>query len=476
MSEDTIAAIATPSGQAGIGVIRISGEAALDVAGRVFKPKPGRNRKTRPKAKTPRARQASGFISHAVHFGVAVNPRTEEALDEVLLTVFRSPHSYTGEDAAEISCHGGPAVLRNILAAVLDSGARHAEPGEFTKRAFLNGRLDLAQAEAVNDLIRAQTDEARRVALLQLEGGLSKKVSEAASALAGILARLEASIDFPDDVEEPEPEGLRASVSSLIEDLGALVATADRGRVYREGVSVAIAGRPNVGKSSLLNALLRQSRAIVTPIPGATRDTIEEAINIKGVPVVAIDTAGLRDTADEVESLGGRRAEETIERAHIVLLLFDAQAGLTREDLALFARLKGKRLLGVLNKADLLSPDETQRILEEAFRRLGETPAVVSALTGDGVEALEDAMVDMILGGPALVVGSPLVSNVRHKRAIESALAGLNHALQTLDDGLPLDLLSVDLMSARNALGEITGATATEDLIDRIFSEFCIGK
>jgi len=478
MSEDTVAAIATPIGQAGIGVIRVSGDAALAVADRIFRPKPGRDRQapTAMEERTPGTKRPSDFASHTVHFGVAVDPATGEPLDEVLLTVFRAPHSYTGEDTVELSCHGGPAILRKILNAALDAGAHPPEAGEFTKRAFLNGRLDLAQAEAVNDLIRAQTDEACRVALLQLEGSLSKKVREAASTLAGILARVEASIDFPDDVEEPLPEDTRASVSLLIEELNALLATADRGRVYREGARVAIAGRPNVGKSSLLNALLRQSRAIVTPIPGATRDTIEETVNLKGVPVVAIDTAGLRETPDEVESLGVRRAEETIERAHIVILALDAQAGLTEEDLTLHARMAGKRVLAVLNKADLLSEDEIGRVLDDAAKRLGASPTVVSALTGAGIEALEDRMAEMILGGPALTVESAMVTNVRHKRAIESALAGLSHALQTLDAGRPVDLLSVDLMAARNSLGEITGETATEDLIDDIFSEFCIGK
>jgi len=461
MIEDTIVAIATPIGQAGIGVIRISGPAALDVVGRVFRS----------------SVSVRELPSHTVHLGDAVDPETGEALDHVLLTVFHAPHSYTGENVVELSCHGGPATLRRILTAVLTAGARHAAPGEFTKRAFLNGKLDLAQAEAVNDLIRAQTDHAQRVALRQLEGHLSKRVRSAGGELAEVLTKIEASIDFPDDVDEPGFDALRGSLERLTRELEALLSSADRGRVYREGLRVTISGRPNVGKSSLLNALLRQSRAIVTPMPGTTRDTIEEPINIKGVPILAIDTAGLRDTGDAVETLGVERAEASIERAQIVLLVVDAHEGIAEEDRRLYAGLRGKPALVVLNKTDLLRPEQLEAAVREAERRFGPEVAVpVSALNGTGIEKLEDRIAELAVGGE---VGPPediLVSNVRHKRAIESALVSLRRAAETVSARQPVDLVSVDLVASRNALGEITGETAAEDLIDRIFSEFCVGK
>lgn len=460
MTEDTIAAIATPIGQAGIGVIRISGKSAIAVADQVF----------RSSGKTPSVRD---FPTHTVHFGLVIDPRTGNALDEILLTVFRTPGSYTGEDVVELSCHGGASTMRSILQAVTSAGARHAEPGEFTKRAFLNGRMDLAQAEAVNDLIRAQTDEARKLALRQLEGSLSKEIRTITAELTKSLAEIEASIDFPDDVEEPDSAALRAHLAGLVQRLREMVSSADRGRIYRDGIVMTIAGKPNVGKSSLLNALLRDSRAIVTPIPGATRDTIEETVNIRGVPVVAIDTAGLRETPDVVEQMGVERAEEAIRRAQVVLLVVEPS------DIAVeqFALVEGKSVIVVVNKTDLLTNEEVDVTLDRVSERSGTTTVVpVSALTGDGIGRLEDAIAEVVFSGEIPSPDSVIVSNLRHKQAIKQAIESLDSAVETARRGQPVDLVSVDLMAARNALGVITGETATEDLIDRIFSEFCIGK
>ncbi|MDO8589311.1 MAG: tRNA uridine-5-carboxymethylaminomethyl(34) synthesis GTPase MnmE [Armatimonadota bacterium] len=477
MTEDTIAAIATPIGQAGIGVIRISGDNSLDIAGRIFRPYRASERGA--EQRQPARREASpiNFPSHTVHHGYTVDPVSDEPIDEVLLTVFVAPKSYTGENVVEISCHGGIAILRRVLESTLSAGARHAEPGEFTKRAFLNGRIDLAQAEAVNDLIRARTDEARALALRQLEGGLSGEIRDINSELGRLLAEIEASIDFPDDVEEPPTGDLRSRVALLTARIQELLATADRGRIYREGIVVAIAGRPNVGKSSLLNALLRESRAIVTEVPGTTRDTIEETVSIRGVPVVAIDTAGLRETRDAVEQIGVQRAEETIQRAQVVLFVVDATEGFTEEDAARFSALGAKPRLIVLNKRDLLPDSDAPRAADRVAAALPDSRVVaVSALTGAGIAELEDRIAEMVFAGAVAGSQSVLVSNVRHKQAIERSLRSLESAIRTVDEARPVDLLSVDLMAARGALGEITGETAAEDLIDRIFSEFCIGK
>ena len=457
-SGQTIAAIATPFGTAGIGVIRISGPEALAVASRVLTCKSGAD--------------VADLASHTVHLG-DVAAGAAEVVDEALITVFSAPHSYTGEDVVEVSCHGGTVVLRRVLEAALQAGARMAEPGEFTKRAFLNGKLDLAQAEAVNDLIRARTDAAQRVALRQLEGRLSARVRDLTSRLTGMLARIEASIDFPDDVPEPSRAELAGTVRSALSEVNDLLASAERGRVYREGARMVIAGRPNVGKSSLLNALLRESRAIVTPVPGTTRDVIEETINVLGVPIVAADTAGLRETHDEVERIGVERAEVSLETADLVLYVVDLAEGITEEDQHLLKRLLPRPAIVVLNKSDLADQPDPSDVVR---RLLPEVPVVrISALTGYGLADLESGIADLLTGG-AVSAESPTVSNLRHKLSLEVAARCLANALETLAGIEALDLTSGDLMAARAALGEITGETATEDILDRIFSEFCVGK
>lgn len=450
---DTIAAIATPIGSGGIGVVRISGPSAVDVASRVFVPNP------------------QAFDSHTAHHGTLSNPSALEAIDDAVLTVFRAPKSYTGEDVAEISCHGGIATIKAALRAVLDAGARLAEPGEFTQRAFLNGKLDLAQAEAVNDLIRARTDQSRKVARRQFDGALSSRVSELNTRVLGVIAAIEAAVDFPDDVPEPEAVWIRGEICEAIDELDRLLVSFGRGRVYREGLRVVIAGRVNVGKSSLLNALLRHARAIVTPIPGTTRDLIEESLEIHGIPVVAIDTAGIRATDDPVEQAGVELSRQSIKSADLILLVIDAREGLHEEDSALLAQLDGRAVIVAANKVDLAGPSPCEG---EGW---GEGAEIVrtSAVTGQGIEELEDRIAE-IAGASGSASQSIVISNARHEEALRSASASLRHALVTLENSHPIDLMTGDLLAARNSLGLITGETATEDLLDRIFSEFCIGK
>lgn len=450
---DTIAAIATPIGSGGIGVIRISGPDAIELAARVFNPNPSQQ------------------PSHTARHGRLVHPLTNETIDDAVLTVFHAPKSYTGENVVEISCHGGMATLKAALQAVLEAGSRLANAGEFTQRAFLNGKLDLAQAEAVNDLIRSRTDAARKVALSQLGGALSGKVQSLLDEGMGMLAAIEAAIDFPDDVPEPEQEWIREQATAIRDRLRELLMAFEKGRIYREGLRMAIVGRVNVGKSSLLNALLRHARAIVTPIPGTTRDLIEENVQIHGIPIVAIDTAGLRQTDDPVERIGVDLTHKSIESADVVLLVVDSSQGIHEQDRELLSSISGCPVIVVLNKVDLLIEPELDSVAKSLPDGLVVTRT--SAKQGQGIEELEEAIANI---AGAVDVESALVSNIRHKEAMRSAYDSLGHVLDGLDSGEPIDLLSVDIRSACDSLGLITGSTATHDLLERIFSEFCIGK
>lgn len=466
--EDTIAAIATPIGEGGIGIIRISGRSALTIAADIFQ--------------TVSGVPPPGLPTHTAHYGFVVDPITEERVDDGVLTVYRKPRSYTGEDSVEISCHAGMVPMRRVLEAALKAGARLAEPGEFTKRAFLNGRLDLAQAEAVLDIIRARTDDALRVARQQFEGALSYHIRSLRQELIGILANIEAAIDFPDDVEEYEPKHIAQRITDAINHVNSLLETADQGKVYREGVRVVITGRPNVGKSSLLNALLRESRAIVTPIPGTTRDVIEETINIRGIPVNAIDTAGLRETENEVELIGVERARQMIECADLILAVVDGEAGFTQSDEELFSVLAHKKLIGVVSKSDLVRDEDSdavaQKIIDWTRENLSQEICIVktAAPSNEGIEKLEDAIAEAVLSGNVSHSDSVVVSNIRHRLALEDTRNSLSAALRTANSNMPLDLATVDLKIAVESLGSITGETVTEDVIERIFSEFCIGK
>lgn len=454
MQDDTIAAIATPLGEGGIAVIRVSGRDALTVVERCFRAG-GKD-------------SLSQAESHTVHYGHVI--RDETVVDEVLVTVMRAPRTYTREEVVEITCHGGLLPAKSVLDVVLLSGARMAEPGEFTRRAFLNGRLDLAQAEAVADLIHSRTELAMRAAAEQLAGKLSQRIQVLRDRLMDALAQVEAHIDFPEEDIAPDTAGkLVERCSAGLELLDGLLATANEGQILRRGVRAAIIGRPNAGKSSLLNELLGHDRAIVSPIPGTTRDTIEETANIRGVPVVFVDTAGLRDSGDAVELEGIRRSRLSYERAEFILHVFDRTEPFTPGDAGFLQQFSGKKRILVRNKSDL--PDRF--VLPEGVEGL---TVDVSCATGEGIEALKDAIKSLIWSGqiPSGMLGAMI--NSRHEEALQRSRAALMRAREGLAGGGTLELVAVDLRIAVHAVGEIVGKTATEDLLDRIFSQFCIGK
>ncbi len=502
MQNDTIAAIATPPGVGGIGVIRVSGPDAFATV-------------------LPLLHQASGRTdlpqSHLLTYGHIIDPATGEIFDEVLVAFMRAPRTYTREDVAEIQGHGGPLILQRILHLILAQGVRLARPGEFTMRAFLNGRLDLAQAEAVMDLIHAQTAAGLRLAMQQFQGRVSEQVQEARHNIQGAVARIEASIDFPEeDVPTPRSEELCPLVVAAQRQVDALLAGSEQGQLYRQGLRTAIIGRPNVGKSSLLNALLRSERAIVTPIAGTTRDTVEEVANLRGIPLHLIDTAGITPTDDPIEQIGVRRSRAAAESADMVLLVFDGAEKLTEQDYLVSRELQAmgfgvgepaplvetqhvearggvgwwmgpcgcpdpggagtlarRPVIMVVNKVDrlqVLDVDQVHGLWPGA-------PLVrTSTLTGIGLPELEETIAAMVLAGKALHWDSVLVTSARHQDALRRAAQQLQASLATLEQRLPLDFLSIDLRAAYDALGEVTGEAVSEDLLDRIFSEFCIGK
>ncbi len=458
MPDDTIAAISTPLGESGLAVVRISGPAALEVADRCFVPA------------GPSSPKPSDAPTHSVHFGRILDQ--ERLADEVLLTVLRAPRTYTREDTVEISCHGGALPARLVLAAVLAGGARLAEPGEFTKRAFLSGRIDLAQAEAVADLIHAQTELALSAAQEQLAGKLSQRIRRLRDDLLGILAHVEAQLDFADeDIAPDRRDQLRVRLDDGVALMDALLRTADEGRILRRGVRAGIVGRPNVGKSSLLNQLLGHDRAIVSPIPGTTRDTIEETANIRGLPVVFTDTAGLRHAKDAIEQEGIRRSRETAARVEVLLHVLDWSEPLGVEDIRFLDDCENRKRILVLNKSDL------PRRLDLPSDVAASTPTVaVSCLTGAGLESLKETLKNLIWRGDVRPEGIGVVINARHQEALRRAREGAVRSRDALQQDLPLDVVALDLRIAVNAVGEIVGATATDDLLDVVFSQFCIGK
>jgi tRNA modification GTPase len=455
MLDDTIAAIATPLGEGGLAVIRISGPQAFAVADKCFVPA------------GKKAHRPSRANTHTIQYGGIV--RDGRQVDEALVAVMRAPHTYTREDVVEISCHGGIVAAKAVLDTILKQGARLARPGEFTKRAFLNGRLDLTQAEAVADVIYSRTELALRAANEQLAGKLSRRINQLRDGLLGALAHIEAHLDFPDeDIAPDSHDELCERLGRGVEFIKQLLKTANEGQVLRRGVRVAIVGRPNAGKSSLLNELLGRDRAIVSAIPGTTRDTIEETANVRGLPVVFIDTAGLRDSQDEIESEGVRRSRETLSRADLILHVVDGAEPLTpgtEKDLVDFS---GKKRLLIQNKADLPA-----RLNLPVCER---APLKISCLTGQGIEELKDAIKDLVWAGEIKAEMLQVMINSRHQEALNRAHESTIRALEALRSGLTLELVASDLRLAVNAVGEIVGKTATEDLLDSIFSTFCIGK
>jgi tRNA modification GTPase len=445
MYNDTIAAIATPLGEGGIGIVRLSGPDALAIGSKVF---------------------TENLEDHRVVHGHIINPDTNEPIDEVMACYMAAPHTYTTEDIVEINCHGGPMPLQAILELVLKHGARPANPGEFTLRAFLNGRIDLAQAESVLDIIRAKTQASLRVAMQGLEGNLSRHIKTIRADLMNALAYLSARIDFPEDeIEEQDIIPMLKEAHSKLQEISD---SAYQGIVYRQGVRTAIVGRRNVGKSSLLNRLLKQNRAIVSPVPGTTRDTLEEVVNIRGVPFVLIDTAGMAQRQGQVESLGVERSRKAIEQADFVLLVIDSSVPLNSTDIDIINMLSGKTVIVAANKSDL---KQRAKLDDIPFDKVH-----VSALTGEGIDQLEGKMVEHVLGGKVSSCDKLLVSNPRHKACLEQAITHLDQAIAGIASNIPDDCVTIDLTSVLNALGEITGETVNDELLEIIFSNFCIGK
>ncbi len=452
--DDTIAAISTPLGVGGIGIVRLSGPGALDIAQALYRDARGR----------PRQR----WEPNRLYYGHAIDPRNGRAVDEVLVSFMQAPHSFTRQDVVEFDGHGGPVPLQEVLRLCLAQGARLAHEGEFTLRAFVNGRIDLAQAEAVLDVIQSKSAAALGVAVNQLNGRLSVQVRALRGALLHVLAYLEASIDFSED--DIPPRDVQPDLLAARDTLQRLISEADSGQVYRQGVRVAIVGRPNVGKSSLLNALLRTDRAIVTPIPGTTRDTLEETLLLQGVPFVLVDTAGINDADDVIERLGVERSRRSLNSADLVLMVVDGSTPSLPEDRDV-ATMVGKRpALLVINKADLSQVDTFAGLLP------GVRTVHVSAKTGVGMVELEAAMVEAVLGGGLQASAEPLTANPRHRAVFERALMHVAAAVDAAAHGQYGDLVAIDVRESIDALGEITGETATDDLLQTIFGQFCVGK
>uniref|UniRef100_UPI0030B97B32 tRNA uridine-5-carboxymethylaminomethyl(34) synthesis GTPase MnmE n=1 Tax=unclassified Candidatus Frackibacter TaxID=2648818 RepID=UPI0030B97B32 len=460
--KDTIAAISTAIGEGGIGIVRVSGPEAISTINKIFK------------GYGQTDKDLNEVDTYTAHYGHIINPKDEQIIDEVICLVMKATKTYTKEDVVEIDCHGGSIPLQKILDLVLKNGARLAEPGEFTKRAFLNGRIDLSQAEAVMDVINSKTEAGLEAAMDQLEGGLSSQIEEIKHKLLGLLAHLEASIDFPEDeIEDFNSDEIDSRVEEIIEQIEGLLATSKRGRIIKEGIRTAIIGKPNVGKSSLLNALLRENRAIVTDVPGTTRDVIEEVINIDGIPLKIMDTAGIRETEDEVEKIGVERSEKFLKQADLVLLVLDAHRGITEEDRRIINLVDEKETVVVVNKTDL----ESNLNLGELKKKFENVQVVeTSAVEGIGISELEDLISEMVFAGEVKANEQTLITNLRHKEALEAAYDSILNVKETVKQGLPADFVTIDLKTTLEELGKITGDTLGEDIIDRIFADFCLGK
>ncbi|MBI4000151.1 MAG: tRNA uridine-5-carboxymethylaminomethyl(34) synthesis GTPase MnmE [Candidatus Omnitrophica bacterium] len=456
--EGTIAAISTPPGEGGIGIVRLSGKNAISIAACMFRSANGIN--------------LCDQESHTVHFGIICDGESCP-IDQVLVSLFRRPKSYTAEDVVEISAHGGSLILKKILNLALSFGARHAEPGEFTRRAFLNGRIDLTQAEGVLDLIRAKTDRSLEMALRQLSGKLSQELNSIQDELMKLYAHLEAYLDFPDEhLEVYSSNDFKSRFQRVAERIKRLVSSFSKGEILREGAVVTIVGRPNVGKSSLLNALLNRDRALVSDIPGTTRDILEESIELDGLWVRLVDTAGLWHSTDSLDKAAMERTQRHLEEGDLFLWVLDGTDGLLEEDKLIWARLKGRRVIPIVNKIDVgdrVIPSELEKVSD------GLTPIFLSAKTREGIENLEKKIVDSILG-TELAQESVVITRLRHKRALEASFESLEKSFQTFLNRESLEFVALDLKQSLDALKELVGEIYSEDLLDVIFKEFCIGK
>src|SRR3989338_1806449 len=454
---DTISAISTPPGEGGIGIVRVSGPASISIAKKIFT--------------TPKGESLNGVESHKLIHGYIKDPDTRKNIDEVLLAVMHSPKSFTGEDVVEISCHGGSLPLNKILSLTIKSGARLAEPGEFTKRAFLNGRLNLLQAEAVIDIIKSKSDTALESAMNQLQGGLAKQIASIRNKLIDILAEIETDIDFPEeDIEFKNKLEFKKGLESVLTEIGQLVDSYRYGKIYREGVSVVIAGRPNVCKSSLMNALLNEERAIVTSIPGTTRDTIEEGLNINGLTIKIVDTAGIRESEGFVEQEGIKRTQKAIEGAGLIIFLLDGSEGLREKDKDLIKEIKQKNkpVIIAINKIDVGNKNSSEWTGGEFLK--------ISALKNIGLDELRNKIFDIIYNGHCKTPEGIFITRERHRERLSKAHDSLSKAVNAINQNLSSEFIAADLRLSLESLGEITGETYSEDVLNRIFQEFCIGK
>ncbi|EVX58077.1 tRNA modification GTPase mnmE [Staphylococcus aureus T69721] len=459
MDLDTITSISTPMGEGAIGIVRLSGPQAVEIADKLYKGK----------------HLLNDVPSHTVNYGHIIDPESKEVVEEVMVSVLRAPKTFTREDIIEINCHGGILTINRVLELTMTYGARMAEPGEFTKRAFLNGRIDLSQAEAVMDFIRSKTDRASKVAMNQIEGRLSDLIKKQRQSILEILAQVEVNIDYPeyDDVEDATTEFLLEQSKEIKQEINRLLDTGAQGKIMREGLSTVIVGKPNVGKSSMLNNLIQDNKAIVTEVAGTTRDVLEEYVNVRGVPLRLVDTAGIRETEDIVEKIGVERSRKALSQADLILFVLNNNEALTQEDYTLYEVVKNEDVIVIVNKMDL----EQNIDINEVKDMIGDTPLIqTSMLKQEGIDELEIQIRDLFFGGEVQNQDMTYVSNSRHISLLKQARQTIQDAIDAAESGVPMDMVQIDLTRTWEILGEIIGETASDELIDQLFSQFCLGK
>lgn len=459
MDLDTITSISTPMGEGAIGIVRLSGPQAVEIADKLYKGK----------------HLLNDVPSHTINYGHIIDPESKEVIEEVMVSVLRAPKTFTREDIIEINCHGGILTINRVLELTMTYGARMAEPGEFTKRAFLNGRIDLSQAEAVMDFIRSKTDRASKVAMNQIEGRLSDLIKKQRQSILEILAQVEVNIDYPeyDDVEDATTEFLLEQSKEIKQEINRLLDTGAQGKIMREGLSTVIVGKPNVGKSSMLNNLIQDNKAIVTEVAGTTRDVLEEYVNVRGVPLRLVDTAGIRETEDIVEKIGVERSRKALSQADLILFVLNNNEALTQEDYTLYEVVKNEDVIVIVNKVDL----EQNIDINEVKDMIGDTPLIqTSMLKQEGIDELEIQIRDLFFGGEVQNQDMTYVSNSRHISLLKQARQTIQDAIDAAESGVPMDMVQIDLTRTWEILGEIIGETASDELIDQLFSQFCLGK
>ena len=459
MDFDTITSISTPMGEGAIGIVRLSGPQAIEIGDILYKGK----------------KKLSEVETHTINYGHIIDPETDETVEEVMVSVLRAPKTFTREDIIEINCHGGILTINRILELTMTYGARMAEPGEYTKRAFLNGRIDLSQAEAVMDFIRSKTDRASKVAMNQIEGRLSDLIKKQRQSILEILAQVEVNIDYPeyDDVEDATTDFLLEQSKRIKEEINRLLETGAQGKIMREGLSTVIVGRPNVGKSSMLNNLIQDNKAIVTEVAGTTRDVLEEYVNVRGVPLRLVDTAGIRDTEDIVEKIGVERSRKALSEADLILFVLNNNEPLTEDDQTLFEVIKNEDVIVIINKTDL----EQRLDVSELREMIGDMPLIqTSMLKQEGIDELEIQIKDLFFGGEVQNQDMTYLSNSRHISLLKQARQSIQDAIDAAESGIPMDMVQIDLTRTWEILGEIIGESASDELIDQLFSQFCLGK